>query len=127
MRTKDWIENLDQFIDTWIVKPNVLLNLREDYRYITKENLKVRNDVVDYLANRFVYVGGGGCMVCNGETFVNPETGKYIHYHRGIEHSCVRYVDRTYVNDVIIRPDGKVYDDWDWSVEMNGETIKNIK
>ena len=127
MRTKDWIENLDQFIDTWIVKPNVLLNLREDYRYITKENLKVRNDVVDYLANRFVYVGGSGCMVCNGETFVNPETGKYIHYHRGIEHSCVRYADRTYVNDVIIRPDGKVYDDWDWSVEMNGETIKNIK
>ena len=127
MRTKDWIENLDQFIETWIVKPNVLLNLREDYRYITKENLKVRNDVVDYLANRFVYVGGGGCMVCNGETFVNPETGKYIHYHRGIEHSCVRYADRTYVNDVIIRPDGKVYDDWDWSIEMDGETIKNIK
>ena len=93
----------------------------------TKENLKVRNDVVDYLADRFVYVGGGGCMVCNGETFVNPETGQYIHYHRGIEHSCVRYENRTYVNDVIIRPDGRVYDDWDWSVEMDGDTIKNIK
>lgn len=127
MRTKDWIENLDQFMDTWITKPNVLLNLREDYRYITKENLKVRNDVVDYLADRFVYVGCGGCMVCNGETFVNPETGQYIHYHRGIEHSCVRYENRTYVNDVIIRPDGRVYDDWDWSVEMDGDTIKNIK
>ena len=114
-------------MDTWITKPNVLLNLREDYRYITKENLKVRNEVVDYLANRFVYVGGSGCMVCNGETFVNPENEKFIHYHRGIEHSCVRYENRTYVNDVIIRPDGRVYDDWDWYNEMDGETIKNIK
>ena len=45
----------------------------------------------------------------------------------GIEHSCVRYADRTYVNDVIIRPDGKVYDDWDWYNEIDGKTIKNIK
>ena len=127
MRTKDWIENLDQFMKTWIRRPDILLNLREDYRYITKENLKLRNDIVDYLANRFVYVGGSGCMVCNGETFVNPDTDQFIHYHRGIEHSCVRYTDRTYVNDVIIRPDGRAYDDWDWSVEMDGDTIKHIK
>lgn len=127
MRTKDWIENLDQFMETWIRRSDILLNLREDYRYITKENLKLRNDIVDYLANRFVYVGGSGCMVCNGETFVNPDTDQFIHYHRGIEHSCVRYTDRTYVNDVIIRPDGRVYDDWDWSVEMDGDTIKHIK
>ena len=127
MRTQNWISNLDQFMSTWIINPNIILNLREDYRYITKENLKVRNDVVDYLANRFVYINGGGCMVCNGETFVNPETEQFIHYHRGIEHSCVRYENKTYVNDVIIRPDGRVYDDWDWSVELDGITIKNIK
>lgn len=127
MRTKDWVENLDQFMNTWITKPNIILNLREDYRYITKENLKVRNEVVDYLANRFVYVGGDGCMVCNGETFVNPETEQYIHYHRGIEHSCIRYKDKTYINDVIIRPDGKAFDDWNYENLLTSKIIKNIK
>lgn len=127
LRTEDWLQNLDEFLNTWILNKHILLNLRENYRYVTKENLKTRNEVVDYLANRFVYIGGGGCLVCNGETFVNPETDQFIHYHRGIEHSCVRYENRTYINDLIIRPDGKVFDDWDWNVELNEKTITNIK
>lgn len=127
MRSKNWLEELDTFMETWILNQHFLLNLREDYRYITKENLKVRNEVVDYLANRFVYLGGNGCMVCNGETFVNPENDKFIHYHRGIEHSCVRFENKTYINDLIIRPDGRAFDDWDWSVEMSGDLIKSIK
>ena len=126
MRTENYKEYLDEFMKTWILRTDIMLNLREDYRYTTKENLKVRNDVVDYLANKFVYINAGGCMVCNGETFVNPYTSQFIHYHRGIEHSCVRYESRTYVNDVIIRPDGNVFDDWDWKVNLNCETIKSI-
>lgn len=126
MRTENWLDHLDSFMDTWILNRHVLLNLREDYRYITKENLKVRNDIVDYLASKFVYLGGGGCMVCNGETFVDPSTSKFIHYHRGIEHSCVRYENKTYINDIIIRPDGKVFDDWDWSNELTEEMLINI-
>lgn len=127
MRTKNWLNHLDDFINTWILNKHILLNLREDYRYITKENLKTRNEIVDYLANRFVFINSGGCLVCNGETFVDPNLDTFIHYHRGIEHSCVRYEAKTYINDVIIRPDGKVFDDWDWSHEINKEIIKNIK
>jgi len=124
---KNWMDRLDEFMNTWILNRHFLLNLREDYRYVTVENLKTRNEVVNYLATRFVYIGSSGCMVCNGETFVNPNTDQFIHYHRGIEHSCVRYENKTYINDLIIRPDGKVFDDWDWKVELDEETIKNIK
>ena len=127
MRTNVWKKELDSFMETWLLNKHFLLNLREDYRYITNENLKVHNEVVDYLAEKYVYIGSGGCMVCNGETFVNPETDKFIHYHRGIEHSCVRFESKTYINDLIIRPDGKAFDDWDWSVELNGEIIQKIK
>lgn len=127
MRTDDWISNLEEFIHTWAINEDVLINLREDYRYVTRENLKLRNDVVDYLANKYVYIGNGGCMVCNGETFVNPENNRYIHYHRGIEHSCVRYQDKTYINDIIIRPDGNAFDDWDWTHQLDGKTIMEIK
>ena len=127
IRIGEWREHLDEFMNTWILNQHVLLNLREDYRYVTMENLKTRNEVVDYLASRFVYIGSSGCLVCNGETFVNPQTDQFIHYHRGIEHSCVRYENKTYINDLIIRPDGKVFDDWDWRFELDKQTIKNIK
>lgn len=127
LRTGDWKEHIDEFMNTWILNRHFLLNLREDYRHVTVENLKTRNEVVDYLASRFVYIGSSGCLVCNGETFVNPQTDQFIHYHRGIEHSCVRYENKTYMNDLIIRPDGKVFDYWDWKVELDEETIKNIK
>ena len=127
MRTEDWKEELECFMDKFITKPNMLLNLREDYRAVDKFNLKVRNEVVDYLANKYVFIGSSGCMVCNADTFVNAENGKYINYHRGIEHSCVRFEERTYVNDVIVRPDGKCFDDWDWKNELTKETIENIK
>jgi organic radical activating enzyme len=127
MRTSIWKNELEDFVNTWVLNKHYILNLREDYRYITKENLKTRNDVVDYLAEKYVYLGGNGCMVCNGETFLMPETEKIIHYHRGIEHSCVRYETKTYINDVIVRPDGKVYDDWSFDFELNSEIINNIK
>ena len=75
MRTKDWVENLDQFMDTWITKPNVLLNLREDYRYITKENLTVPLIDQFYYETREKFEGL--CRVLDME-----ETGKLIIFCR---------------------------------------------
>lgn len=120
-----WIEKIEEHMKTWLLNEHYLLVLREDYRFLTPETLKIRNRVVDFLASKYVYVGGSGCLVCNGENFVNPETGQYIHYHRGLEKSCVRYEERTYINDIIIRPDGKMFDDWDFKKELL--CVKEIK
>ena len=85
--------------------------IRADYRNITKDNLKNRDDVFEKLILEYEYEHSGGCMVCNDDTFWD---GNFpIHYHRGMEHSKVIYGNKVYVNDVLITIDGQVYDDWD--------------
>lgn len=92
-----------------------LINLREDYRYIDTTTLKDRNETDDLLANYFDYVGTNTCMVCNSEFFKAPNC--LVCYHRGLQYSSYQLKDKCYINDVLITPDGKIYQDWDFTKE----------
>lgn len=85
--------------------------IRADYRNITKDNLKNRDNVFEKLILEYEYEHSGGCMVCNDDTFWDGDIP--IHYHRGMEHSKVIYGNKAFINDVLITIDGQVYDDWD--------------
>lgn len=89
------------------------ISLRADYRNINKDNLKNRDDVFDSLMEKYDYRYSGGCMVCNDDRFYDKDFE--ISYHRGMEHSLVKYGNRLYVNDVIVTMDGMMYPDWDFS------------
>lgn len=108
------VEKLFLFIERY-GNEKQMINLREDYRYITTTTLKDRNEMVDLLSNYFDYVGTNTCMVCNSEFFIAPNC--IVCYHRGLEHSSYQLKDKCYVNDILITPNGKIYKDWNFSEE----------
>ena len=108
-------EKLMKFIERYS-SPTRLINLRADYRKIDTTTLKDRNEIVDFLADNFTYVGTRTCTVCNSEFFALPN-GNQVCYHRGLQYSAYELPSKTYVNDVLITPDGKIFKDWDFSEE----------
>lgn len=106
------VDVFDAFIQPLKGMKNLDICIRADYRNITKDNLKNRDDVFEKLIMKYEYTVSGGCMVCNDDRFYNDDFE--ISYHRGMEHSLVKYGNRRYVNDVLITIDGMIYDDWDF-------------
>lgn len=94
-----------------------LINLREDYRYITTQTLKDRNEMIDILANYFDYIGSTSCFVCNTDHFMAPNC--HISYHRGLQYSTYNLPNKCFVNDVLITPDGNIFKDWDFKEDNN--------
>lgn len=88
-----------------------LINLRADYTKLDTTSLKARDEIETILSTEYIFNGAGGCLVCHSSTFIADNC--YIQYHRGLMFSSVEMGDKTYVNDVIITPDGKMYKDWD--------------
>lgn len=108
-------DKLMSFIERYST-PNRLINLRADYRKIDTTTLKDRNEIVDFLSDKFAYLGTKTCLVCNSE-FFQMENGNQVCYHRGLQYSSYELPSKTYINDVLITPDGKIYKDWDFSIE----------
>ena len=106
------VDVFDSFIQPLKGMSNLNICIRADYRNITKDNLKNRDEVFEKLIMKYDYTVSGGCMVCNDDRFYNDDFE--ISYHRGMEHSLVKYGNRRYVNDVLITIDGMIYDDWDF-------------
>lgn len=106
------VDVFDAFIQPLKGMKNLDICIRADYRNITKDNLKNRDDVFEKLIMKYEYTVSGGCMVCNDDRFYNDDFE--ISYHRGMEHSLVKYGNRRYVNDILITIDGMIYDDWDF-------------
>lgn len=106
------VDVFDAFIQPLKGMKNLEICIRADYRNITKDNLKNRDEVFEKLIMKYDYTVSGGCMVCNDDRFYNDDFE--ISYHRGMEHSLVKYGNRRYVNDVLITIDGMIYDDWDF-------------
>lgn len=106
------VDVFDAFIQPLKGMKNLDICIRADYRNITKDNLKNRDEVFEKLIMKYDYTVSGGCMVCNDDRFYNDDFE--ISYHRGMEHSLVKYGNRRYVNDVLITIDGMIYDDWDF-------------
>lgn len=88
------------------------INLRADFRKVTPETLKCRDNISDFLAEYFDYVCTESCLVCNSEHF-SVDDRFIVSYHRGLEHSSVLIGDKCYVNDILIKQDGNIYKDWD--------------
>jgi len=113
--------DLEKLISRW--KPyykNVTLNIRADYRYIENFNLRTANNVVseNLLGLNCDYLGANGCDVCYTQYFILymnsvAKKGLNINYHRGLEQSSFRIGDNITYNDIIIKPDGNIYYDWD--------------
>lgn len=105
------IEEFRNFIVPYKNSEDLAICIRADYRNITKDNLKNRDEVFEKLILEYEYEHSGGCMVCNDDIFWDDDLR--IHYHRGMEHSKVVYGNKVFVNDILITIDGQIYDDWD--------------
>ncbi len=99
------------FVDVYGKKKRDI-NLRENFRYIDFDSLKNRDEISIALQERYDYFASESCIVCNSEYYSVDDTF-IVAYHRGMEHSSVIVGNKCYVNDVIIKQDGKIYRDWD--------------
>lgn len=116
-------DSLLSYIDYYST-PYRMINFRADYRDVTTDTLKNRNEVTEWLLDHFKYESSNNCLVCNSE-FYSDEEYKVICYHRGLESSCVTTPNRIYVNDIIIDMYGKVYKDWDMEADVLFNTALN--
>ena len=91
--------------------PYRMINLRADYRTVTLDTLKNRDNISQWLLDNFKYEYSNNCLVCNSE-FYSDEVSTVVCYHRGLESSCVITNNRIYINDVIIDIYGNIYKDW---------------
>lgn len=110
-------ENLLEFINTYAT-PYRMINFRADYRNITTDTLKNRDSISNWLLNNFKFEYSNNCLVCNSE-FYSDEENFVICYHRGLKHSSVEVLNRTYVNDIIIDIYGGIYKDWNMINDHN--------
>lgn len=111
------------FIDYWAT-PYRMINFRADYRTVTTDTLKNRDKWTEFFLTNFCWESTSDCLVCNSE-FYSDEDYKVVCYHRGLEHSCVTYKERCYVNDILIDMYGNIYKDWD--METDEEFRKWLK
>lgn len=108
--TENYYTTIHSFINKYGKKKRDV-NFRADYRYITQDTLKSPDSVSTNFAQWFDYFMTESCLVCNSEHYsVNDEF--IVSYHRGLEHSCITFDSKCYVNDVIIKQDGNIYKDW---------------
>jgi len=105
------IKKVEQMIEKYATKDNVMVNLRADYRTITDANLKTQDKIFTSLINKYTYLGSSSCLVCNSSHF-ETDDNKTFCYHRGIEQSAVVTKNKIYVNDIIINMYGDIFYDW---------------
>jgi len=105
-------DEFKEFVKKWGSEKR-LINLRADYTKLDTTTLKARDEIETLLSEEYMYSGSGGCLVCHSSTFEADNC--IISYHRGLMFSSVKMGNKTYINDVIITPDGNVYKDWDFN------------
>lgn len=103
-------DKFKEFVEKW-GSDTRMINLRADYTKLDTTSLKARDEIETALATDYMFNGAGGCLVCHSATFIADNC--HIQYHRGLMFSSVKMGEKTYINDVIITPDGKMYKDWD--------------
>jgi organic radical activating enzyme len=122
--------NLSKIINRWDGTPNTMLNLRGDFRNISQETLKSHDDVTNYFLNNnnYYFTYEGGCNVCYNITFVKVDTGFVIQYHKGFFKSSFKINENTIVyNDIVVKPNGNIYYDWDNENENIDQLLNSIK
>lgn len=112
-------DKFKEFVEKW-GSDTRMINLRADYTKLDTTSLKARDEIETALATDYMFNGAGGCLVCHSSTFIADKC--YIQYHRGLMFSSVKMGEKTYINDVIITPDGKMYKDWDMKEDKEFNT-----
>lgn len=94
----------------------VELSFREDFNEMTEKELhNPYSHSLPYVATVKEYLGHTQCKVCDTTTFRSTR-GMVIRYHKGIKNTLV-YLgnDKWEINDIIVRQDGEVFCDWDFT------------
>ena len=102
-------------ISRWEGK-GVELSFREDFNTMTAEELhNPYSHSLPYVAAVKEYLGHTQCKVCDTTTFRSAK-GMIIRYHKGIKNTLIYLGDDRYeINDIIVRQDGQIFVDWDFS------------
>lgn len=107
--------NIYDIMDRWEGQ-RAELSFRENFNTMTEQDL--HNPYSGYLprlASELHYEGHTQCKVCD-TTIFKRRSGLIVRYHKGIKNTLVRVRANHYeVNDIIIRQDGKIFADWDFS------------
>lgn len=95
---------------------NVELSFREDFNAMTAEELhNPYSHSLPYVATLPEYIGHTQCKVCDTTTFRSIR-GLIVRYHKGVKNTLVPLGNDKYeINDIIIRQDGEVFCDWDFT------------
>lgn len=121
-------ENLDykDMIDRYSKFEGVTLNLRVDYRYTTKFSLRQIEGIGEelFFDTDYTLVYSGGCNVCHNFEFVRLSDGFRVQYHKGLEQSSFKVEDTIFYNDIIVKPNGSIYYDWDNKIVHIEELLK---
>ena len=110
-------DKLIEYINTYAT-PYRMINLRADYRNVTTDTLKNRDNISKWLLDNYKFEYSNSCLVCNSE-FYSDEVSTVVCYHRGLESSCVTTRGRYYVNDIIIDMYGNIFKDWNMIYDDN--------
>ena len=100
----------------WAWKNNIELSLRQNFNTMTEEELhNPYSHHLPELAQSLRYVGHTQCKVCD-TTIFETNRGHYVRYHKGLKNTFVPLGGNKYeINDIIIRQDGAIYCDWDFT------------
>lgn len=103
-------------INRWAWKNNIELSLRENFNTMTEEELhNPYSHHLPELAQSLRYVGHTQCKVCD-TTIFETNRGHYVRYHKGLKNTFIPLgQDKYEVNDIIIRQDGSIFCDWDFT------------
>jgi hypothetical protein len=107
--------NIYDIMDRWEGQ-RVELSFRENFNTMTEQDL--HNPYSGYLprlASELRYEGHTQCKVCD-TTIFRRRSGLVVRYHKGIKNTLVALGNNKYeINDIIIRQDGQVFCDWDFT------------
>lgn len=94
----------------------VELSFREDFNEMTEEELhNPYSHSLPYVATVKEYLGHTFCKVCDTTSF-RSYRGMVIRYHKGLKNTFIPLgQDKYEVNDIIIRQDGSIFCDWDFT------------
>lgn len=111
--------SIPQLLERWNKVENCRLSLRRDYTKINNSNLKtLKDDVINTLTRYCTYIDHSGCDVCFDVRFSYDKLN--VSYHRGLELSSIQIGNTIIINDIIVKPNGEIYYDWD------DKTIPNL-
>lgn len=104
-------------ISRWEGK-GVELSFREDFNEMTEEELhNPYSHSLPYVATVKEYLGHTFCKVCDTTSF-RSHRGMVIRYHKGLKNTFINLGNDKYeINDIIIRQDGQIFCDWDFTAK----------